>query len=83
MATRRILHFVFKVADRRATTNFYREILGMKVRADLSSIAIHMPTLIYMSSFKFEQCHSCCRCLDMKSLKKVAKLLAMGRLHSS
>ena len=31
MATRRALHFVFKVADRTATAKFYREILGMKV----------------------------------------------------
>ena len=31
MATRKALHFVFKVADRTATAKFYREILGMKV----------------------------------------------------
>ena len=28
---RRALHFVFKVADRKATINFYRNVLGMKV----------------------------------------------------
>ena len=31
MATKRALHFVFKVADRTSTASFYREILGMKV----------------------------------------------------
>ena len=31
MASRRALHFVFKVADRTATAAFYRETLGMKV----------------------------------------------------
>jgi len=31
MSTRRALHFVFKVADRSSTINFYRNILGMKV----------------------------------------------------
>lgn len=31
MATRRALHFVFKVGNRKATADFYRNILGMKV----------------------------------------------------
>ncbi|XP_002741004.1 glyoxalase domain-containing protein 4-like [Saccoglossus kowalevskii] len=31
MSTRRALHFVFKVGDRRKTARFYREVLGMKV----------------------------------------------------
>lgn len=31
-ATRRALHFVFKVADRTSTAAFYRDVLGMKVR---------------------------------------------------
>ena len=30
-ATRRALHFVFKVADRTSTAAFYRDVLGMKV----------------------------------------------------
>ena len=29
---RRALHFVFKIADRKATMDFYRNVLGMKVR---------------------------------------------------
>jgi hypothetical protein len=35
MASRRALHFVFKVADRTATAAFYRETLGMKVSMSL------------------------------------------------
>jgi catechol 2,3-dioxygenase-like lactoylglutathione lyase family enzyme len=35
MASRRALHFVFKVADRTATAAFYRETLGMKVSMTL------------------------------------------------
>nr|XP_045601513.1 glyoxalase domain-containing protein 4-like [Procambarus clarkii] len=31
MASRRALHFVYKIGDRKATIKFYREILGMKV----------------------------------------------------
>ena len=31
MATKRALHFVFKVGDRTSTAKFYREVLGMKV----------------------------------------------------
>nr|CAG4651984.1 EOG090X09EK [Triops cancriformis] len=31
MASRRALHFVFKVGDRKLTTKFYLEILGMKI----------------------------------------------------
>ncbi|KAG7159446.1 glyoxalase domain-containing protein 4-like [Homarus americanus] len=31
MASRRALHFVYKIGDREATAKFYREILGMKV----------------------------------------------------
>lgn len=31
MSTRRALHFVFKVGDRKETAKFYREVLGMKV----------------------------------------------------
>ena len=31
-ASRRALHFVFKVADRTSTAAFYRDVLGMKVR---------------------------------------------------
>ncbi|CAM1320957.1 GLOD4 (predicted) [Pycnogonum litorale] len=31
MASRRALHFVFKVADRKLTAKFYRDILGMKI----------------------------------------------------
>ncbi|KAG1660631.1 Glyoxalase domain-containing protein 4 [Nymphon striatum] len=31
MATTRALHFVFKVADRKATAKFYKDILGMKI----------------------------------------------------
>lgn len=31
MATRRALHFVFKVANRKSTIDFYRNVLGMKV----------------------------------------------------
>ena len=31
MVSGRALHWVFKVADRAATINFYRNILGMKV----------------------------------------------------
>lgn len=31
MAMKRALHFVFKVADRKATSHFYRNVLGMKV----------------------------------------------------
>ena len=45
MATRRALHFVFKIADRNSTIKFYREILGMKVRIfKLSNIntGLHM-----------------------------------------
>ena len=32
MASRRALHFVYKIGDRAATAKFYRDILGMKVR---------------------------------------------------
>lgn len=32
MATRRALHFVFKVGNRFQTTHFYRDVLGMKVQ---------------------------------------------------
>uniref|UniRef100_A0A0P4WKA6 VOC domain-containing protein n=1 Tax=Scylla olivacea TaxID=85551 RepID=A0A0P4WKA6_SCYOL len=31
MASRRALHFVYKIGDRKATVKFYRDILGMKV----------------------------------------------------
>lgn len=31
MASKRALHFVFKIGDRKSTAKFYREILGMKV----------------------------------------------------
>ncbi|XP_065055161.1 glyoxalase domain-containing protein 4-like [Rhopilema esculentum] len=31
MATKRALHFVFKIANRKATTDFYRNVLGMKI----------------------------------------------------
>ena len=31
MASRRALHFVFKIGDRKANTKFFRDILGMKV----------------------------------------------------
>lgn len=33
-ASRRALHFVFKVADRTSTAAFYRDVLGMKVTTD-------------------------------------------------
>lgn len=32
MATRRALHFVFKVGNRFQTARFYRDVLGMKVQ---------------------------------------------------
>lgn len=32
MATRRALHFVFKVGDRFQTARFFRDVLGMKVQ---------------------------------------------------
>lgn len=32
MATRRALHFVFKVGNRFETARFYRDVLGMKVQ---------------------------------------------------
>jgi len=35
MPSRRALHFVFKVGNRTATAKFFREILGMKVSANL------------------------------------------------
>ena len=38
MASRRALHFVFKVADRTATAAFYRETLGMKVSTEFTKI---------------------------------------------
>uniref|UniRef100_A0A8C9ME74 Glyoxalase domain containing 4 n=1 Tax=Panthera tigris altaica TaxID=74533 RepID=A0A8C9ME74_PANTA len=31
MASRRALHFVFKVGNRFQTTHFFRDVLGMKV----------------------------------------------------
>lgn len=31
MSTNRALHFVFKVGDRKTTTRFYKEVLGMKI----------------------------------------------------
>lgn len=40
MATRRALHFVFKVADRTATAAFYRETLGMKVSGSVNGNVI-------------------------------------------
>ena len=36
MTTRRALHFVFKVANRKGTINFYRNVLGMKVSCFVS-----------------------------------------------
>ena len=33
MASRRALHFVFKVGNRFETARFYRDVLGMKVQA--------------------------------------------------
>lgn len=38
MATRRALHFVFKVGDRTTTSKFYREVLGMKVRTSTQAV---------------------------------------------
>lgn len=32
MASRRALHFVFKVGNRSQTTHFFRDVLGMKVQ---------------------------------------------------
>lgn len=31
MASKRSLHFVFKIADRKSTADFYRQVLGMKI----------------------------------------------------
>ena len=45
MATRRCLHFVFKVADRTATARFYREILGMKVGRSPPTRAVELSVL--------------------------------------
>lgn len=66
MATRRALHFVFKIADRNSTIKFYREILGMKVRIfKLSNINTGLHNYV-------------CRYSGTKNSMKDARLLAMG-----
>ena len=49
MATRRALHFVFKVADRTATAAFYRETLGMKV-SSINGVSMKI-CLMYNTNF--------------------------------
>lgn len=39
MIPARALHFVFKIAERKETMKFYREILGMKVGLSFHMIA--------------------------------------------
>lgn len=48
MASRRALHFVFKVADRTATAAFYRETLGMKVSTEFTKIIASSPNHSYV-----------------------------------
>ena len=65
VASRRALHFVFKVADRTSTASFYRQILGMKVRKTLSR---------YFTACTVAKHRSCVT----RNSRRAAKLLAMG-----
>ena len=50
---RRALHFVFKVADRKATIDFYRNVLGMKVLLIFHCLRFNKNVTFFLFLFSF------------------------------